>query len=144
MIDPGPPNSAPLRLHLRFPVDERAQAGGGGANARAARALATRFALSHEASGSDLQVCSFDWNAPPEPARLFLDHGSFADASFWAYTVPRLRRGDTVIVTSEVCVQVAARLLRPGSVQVINVPLPVDLDAFRPADDRGAARRALE
>jgi len=92
---------------------------------------------------ADLQVRSFSWEAPEKPARVFLDHGSFADASFWAYTMRKLRSGDTIVVTSEVCVRVAERLLRPGSVQLLKVPLPIDLERFQPARDRAALRREM-
>jgi len=139
-----PPKMRPLRLHLRFRADGEARAGGRGANRRAALALRAAFDVRDAADDADLQVCSFDWDAPAAPPRLFLDHGSFADAAFWAYTIRRLRPGDTILVTSEVCVRVAERLLRPESVRILNVPLPVDLDQFRPPRDRAALRRDLE
>ena len=142
--DPASPEKPPLRLHLRFRADDGLRGGGGGANARAARALGAAFDLRGSPDDADLQICSFDWEAPKTPARLFLDHGSFADASFWAYTIRSLRAGDTVVVTSRVCERVADRLLRPGSLQVINVPLPVDVDLFRPGGDRTSLRQGIE
>jgi glycosyltransferase involved in cell wall biosynthesis len=131
------------RLHVRFQVREDLRSGGGGANALVAEVLRREFEVVAPAESADLQVCSFDWNAPATPPRLFLDHGSFADAAFWAYVVPKLRPGDTIVVTSRVCEQVAGRLLEPGGVRIVRVPLPVDLNRFRPAADRAAARRAL-
>src|SRR5262245_41623818 len=98
MDDRSPQPSRPLRLHFRFRTDGTAAGGGGGANARAAAALGEAFERSDTPEDADLQVCSFDWRAPDRPSRVFLDHGSFADASFWTYTVPSLRPGDTIVV----------------------------------------------
>ena len=132
------------RIQLRFQVRGDPRSGGGGANARVAEVLRRACDVVTGDGPADLQVCSFDWSAPETPPRVFLDHGSFADASFWAYTVPKLRAGDTILVTSRVCEQVAERLLMPGGVRLQRVPLPVDVERFRPAPDRASARRALE
>src|SRR6185295_2532654 len=131
------------RLHIGYRTDVPAGGGGGGANQRAARVLWDAFDVRDSLDEADLQVRSFSWEAPEKPARVFLDHGSFADASFWAYTMRKLRSGDTIVVTSEVCVRVAERLLRPGSVQLLKVPLPIDLERFQPARDRAALRREI-
>ncbi|HET8946870.1 MAG TPA: glycosyltransferase family 4 protein [Candidatus Polarisedimenticolia bacterium] len=143
MSEPLHPAGRPPRLHIGFRTDVPAGGGGGGANQRAARALREAFDVRDALEEADLQIRSFSWEAPETPARLFLDHGSFADASFWAYTSRSLRPGDTILVASEVCVQIAARLLRPGSVQILKVPLPIDRDRFLPSRDRGLLRREI-
>jgi glycosyltransferase involved in cell wall biosynthesis len=132
------------RILLRFQVRGDPRSGGGGANARVAEVLRRECDIVTGHGPADLQVCSFEWDAPASPPRLFLDHGSFADASFWAYTVPKLRPGDTLLVTSRVCEQVAERLLLPGGVRLQRIALPVDVERFQPAPDRAAARRSLE
>jgi glycosyltransferase involved in cell wall biosynthesis len=137
---PAPPASSP-RLAMRFATGAEG-GGGGGANREAAAVLRAAYPIV-EVREADLQVCSFDWNAPLQPPRLFLDHGSFADASFWTYTAPGLRGADTIVVTSRVCEQVAARLVMPGCLHLARVPLPVDLQLFRPRPDRAALRAAL-
>jgi glycosyltransferase involved in cell wall biosynthesis len=135
----------PPRLALPFAsgVERGGGGGGGGANRVAAEVLRAAFPIG-DVGDADLQVCSFDWEAPPNPPRVFLDHGAFADASFWTYTAPRLRGSDTIVVTSRVCEQVAARLVMPGCLHLARVPLPVDLSMFRPAPDRATLRAELE
>src|SRR5262249_42267270 len=90
-----------------------------------------------------LQVCSLDWDAPPAPRRLFIDHGSFADPSFWAYRAPRLLSTDTILVASKVCVDVAARMLDQPSPRLRVVPFVADTEVSAPAAGRAAARAML-
>jgi glycosyltransferase involved in cell wall biosynthesis len=144
MSEPLHPAGRPPRLFIGYRTDVPAGGGGGGANQRSARALRDAFDVRESLEEADLQIRSFSWDAPDKPARLFLDHGSFADASFWAYSLRKLRPGDTILVTSEVCLRIAERLLRPGSVRVLKVPLPIDLDGFQPSGDRGALRQEIE
>ncbi|HET8946070.1 MAG TPA: glycosyltransferase, partial [Candidatus Polarisedimenticolia bacterium] len=143
MSEPLHPAGRRPRISIGFKTDVPAGGGGGGANQRVARVLREAFDVRDALEEADLQIRSFSWEAPETPARLFLDHGSFADASFWAYTIRRLRSGDTILVTSEVCVRIAERLLRPGSVRFEKVPLPIDLDRFQPSRDRGLLRREM-
>lgn len=48
---------------------------------RAPRLAQSAFEVGDD-SQVDLQIGSFDWKLEPHPPRVFLDHGSFADASF--------------------------------------------------------------
>jgi glycosyltransferase involved in cell wall biosynthesis len=93
---------------------------------------------------ADLQVCSFTWDVPSRPARLFIDHGSFADAAFWAYTAPRLLTSDTILVSSTVCRDVADRFFGEHAPRITIAPFPIDIGLFRPEPDKAAARRSLE
>lgn len=89
------------------PGDGAAPGGGAGVNRIAAEIFAEIGEIAETREEADLQVCSFSRNAPAVPARLFIDHGSFADASFWAYTAPKLLTSDTILVSSTVCREVA-------------------------------------
>ena len=106
--------------------------------------LRRRFPVADRPEDAALQVCSLDWNVPPSPRRMFIDHGSFADAGFWAYSAPKLRSSDTVLVTSQVCVRVAERLLDAPRPRMPVVPLFADTGVFHPLADRAGLRRQLE
>src|SRR6266850_3597843 len=122
-------------------------AGGGGGGSRVtdlcARLLQSSAEIVADPGSADLQVHSFNWRVPAEPPRLFVDHGSFADAGFWAYVVPRLRRSDTILVSSTACVRVAERFFADNGPLVLNVPFSVDTELFHPSTDRPAIRSAL-
>src|SRR5437867_8798624 len=72
--------------------------GGAGVNRLCAEAIRSSFDTADTVDRADLRARSFGWDAPASPRRLFIDHGSFADASFWAYTAPNLFVGDTILV----------------------------------------------
>jgi glycosyltransferase involved in cell wall biosynthesis len=109
-------------------------------NQAIARILGERFDLVAARPDADLQICSLDWNAPPAPPRLFVDHGSFADAGFWAYMAPRLRTTDTILVSSRVCLEVADRMLGAERPRLALVPYFADTDGFRRRADPAAVR----
>ncbi len=92
---------------------------------------------------AELQVHSFNWSPPIDPPRLFIDHGSFADASFWAYVAPRLGSSDTIVVSSTACVRVAERFFMGEGPLIQNVLYSVDTDLFHPSADRPALRATL-
>src|SRR5258708_16534191 len=131
------------RLFIALETGQNELGGGARANRVLAGVLAGRFASAPDAEGADLQVHSFNWNPPARPARLFIDQGSFADASFWACTAPRLRTTDTILVSSSVCARVAGRCFGSRSPQVRVVPLPIDTDRFRPRAARRGPRARL-
>lgn len=129
---------------IDFATDPAADSGGGpGVNRLCAAAIRSSWSTSETAEGADLRVRSFGWNAPPSPRRMFIDHGSFADAGFWTYTAPGLLVGDTILVASTVCVEVAARFIRSPGPPVLRVPFAIEVDRFQPAADRREARAAL-
>jgi len=105
--------------------------------------LRRSFQVVDNRQAADLVVASFDWKQPQAPRRLFIDHGSFADASFWTFTVPGLRSSDTILVASRVCERVAARCIEAAGARILRVPFFVDTDRFRPVPDRLGARRQL-
>jgi glycosyltransferase involved in cell wall biosynthesis len=121
-----------------------AQSGGAGVNRLCAEIVRSAFPVVDDPLRADLRVKAFSWDGPTLPRRLFIDHGSFADASFWTYSSPKLRIGDTILVSSSVCVEVARRFLLSEGPRVLCVPFSVDTDLFRPAVDRVVRRRALE
>ncbi len=139
MGDPGRP-----RIFIGFPQGRRSLGGGQQANLACEGVLRSNFVVAGSIAEADLHVISFAWEAPAEPRRIFVDHGSFADASFWAYTAPRLRASDTILVSSPVCVRVAERCFAAGGPLVLNVPFPVDLERFLPASDRHSLRKEIE
>src|SRR5262245_54200154 len=61
----------------------------------------------------DPLLCFSEWTHATGQRRCFVDHGAFADASFWAWIAPQLRTDDTIIVSSRVCEQVTNRMLEP-------------------------------
>jgi glycosyltransferase involved in cell wall biosynthesis len=128
------------RVYIGLPDAPGAPGGGSGANRACVEALRSSFSIAGSRDDADLQVCSFSWDAPAAPRRLFIDHGSFADAAFWAYSAPRLRTGDTILVASRVCERVAERFIEGPGPRIVRVPFPVDTRRFRPADDRRALR----
>src|SRR5437867_3007785 len=121
--------------------------GGAGVNRLCAEVLRSSFPAADDPVRADLRVKTFSWNAPTRPRRLFIDHGSFADAGFWTYSAPRLRFDDTILVSSRVCVDVARRFIQGEGPRVECVPFPVDIETFRPVGDRkevcGAFRREV-
>jgi glycosyltransferase involved in cell wall biosynthesis len=135
--------SAVGRLFLAFRSERNDLGGGGRANFECAEVLKTEFSTVGEIDQADMQVCSFTWDAPVDPPRLFIDHGSFADASFWAYLAPRLRTSDTVLVSSQVCARVAERCFGPERPLLLNVPFCVDTELYRPESHRRTARRRV-
>src|SRR2546428_6383688 len=136
--------SQPGGIYLDFEeAPERAQGGGVGVNRLCAEVLRSAFPAADDPVHADLRVKSFSWNAPARPRRLFIDHGSFADAGFWTYSAPRLRASDTILVSSSVCLRVAERFFQEDGPLLQCVPFPVDLELFRPQPDRAAARRSL-
>jgi glycosyltransferase involved in cell wall biosynthesis len=132
------------RLHLRFPHGGTEFGGVDRVNHAIAAVLRETFEIVDDAARADLQLCAHDWAAPHPPRRLFVDHGAFADASFWACTAPRLRRDDAVLVTSAVCEAIAERCFAAERPALRRVPLFVDTALFHPAADRRRARRELE
>src|SRR2546425_898923 len=136
--------SQPGGIYLDFEeAPERAQGGGVGVNRLCAEVLRSAFPAADDPVHADLRVKSFSWNAPARPRRLFIDHGSFADAGFWTYSAPRLRFDDTILVASSVCVEVARRFIQGEDPRVKRVPFPVDIETFRPVGDRRERGRAL-
>jgi glycosyltransferase involved in cell wall biosynthesis len=123
--------------------EDRAAAGGARVNSLCAGTLRSSFPIVDDPARADLQVRSFDWRPAGSPACLFIDHGSFADAGFWAFTATGLRARDTILVSSAVCERVAARFFAADGPLVLTVPFSVDLDLFRPAGDRPALRAEL-
>lgn len=131
------------RVFIGFEADRNDLGGGNRVNWLCAEILRAEFEEVPSASGAVLQAHSFNWKAPAPPRRLFIDHGSFADAGFWAFVAPGLRASDTIIVSSSVCAQVAGKIIEAGGPLILTVPFPVDLGLFAPADDRGSTRRAM-
>src|SRR5262245_15235855 len=138
MTEPSDP-----RLYLAIPAAREIQSGGAGANQVAVEALGRSFEIVERREDADLQICSFGWEAPYSPRRVFIDHGSFADAGFWAYTAPRLRVADTILAASRVCAQVAERIVESAGPRILEVPLPIDTDRFRPSAARTEIRARL-
>src|SRR5262245_35682134 len=85
--------------------------GGAGVNRTCAEILLSRFTIVDAPERAKLRIKSVSWDAPANPRRIFIDHGSFADASFWTYHAPRLRVDDTILVSSGVCTDVARRFI---------------------------------
>jgi glycosyltransferase involved in cell wall biosynthesis len=136
--------SAPKnRVFIGFAADSNDLGGGNRVNRLCAEVLRSDFDEAQSPGEAALQAHSFNWKAPLRPRRLFIDHGSFADASFWAYVAPTLRASDSIIVSSSVCARVAERFIEADGPMILNVPFSVDLRQFRPADDRGANRDAV-
>jgi glycosyltransferase involved in cell wall biosynthesis len=131
------------RVFIHFPHGATSFGGVDRVNHTIAGILQRHFEVVDDPAGADLQVCANDWNVPAPPRRLFIDHGSFADAGFWAYTAPKLERSDAILVTSRVCERVADRLFADERPRLHRVPLFVDTDLFRPASDRAVGRREL-
>ena len=131
-------------LYLSFQPQRNELGGGNRADRVCADVLRARFPLAGDPRSADLQVRSASWDAPTRPRRLFIDHGSFADAGFWAYTAPRLRTSDTILVSSSVCLRVADRCFGESRPLVLDVPFSVDTEVFRPAVERVALRRDFE
>lgn len=132
-----------LRLFLGFQAEPNDGGGGNLANRVCADVLRSSFVEVDRREDADLQICSYAWDGPPDPARLFIDHGSFADAGFWAFRAPRLTSRDTVLVASSVCQRIAQRFIVGQGPSMAIVPLPIDTDLFSPAMDRRVVRQAL-
>jgi glycosyltransferase involved in cell wall biosynthesis len=132
------------RLYLSFQPDRNELGGGNRADLVCADILRARFDVVDSPLSADLQVRSASWDAPSRSRRLYIDHGSFADASFWAYVAPRLMTTDTILVSSSVCVCVAERCFAEDRPLIVNVPFSVDTEVFRPAEGREALRREME
>ena len=112
-------------------------------NRTVAEILRRRFPVADRLEQADLQVLSTSWEAPPSPPRLFVDHGSFADAGFWAFTAPRLRANDSIFVSSRVCLRIAERLWTEPRPNLCHVPYFADTSVFRPATDRAQVRESV-
>ncbi len=112
-------------------------------NLQIATTLAERFDVVQEPERADLQVCSFGRPAPAGPRRLWIDHGSFADAGFWTYTATRLSVDDTILVSSRVCLEIADRIFGSRRPSLVHVPYFADTTVFHPASDRRAVRDRL-
>lgn len=132
-----------IRLFLAYQTDPGDGGGGNLANRVCADVLRSSFDVVDHREDADLQVISYAWDGAPHPARLFIDHGSFADAGFWAFRAPGLTSRDTVLVASSVCQRIAQRFIESGGPSVVTVPLPIDTEQFSPAVDRQAVRRGL-
>ncbi len=132
------------RIHLGLSGSTGSHGGVSAVNGRIAEILRRRFPTAERPEDAALRVCSLDWDVPLSPRRLFVDHGSFADASFWAYKAPKLRTDDTLLVSSRVCLQVAERILEPPRPRMPVVPLFADTDLFHPPSDRMRLRQELE
>lgn len=130
-------------IFIGFEADQNDLGGGNRVNRLCAEVLRTDFEEVPSPRRAVLQAHSFNWKAPERPRRLFIDHGSFADAGFWTFVAPGLKTSDTIIVASSVCARVAERFIEARGPLVLTVPFPVDLGLFRPADDRGSTRRAV-
>ena len=133
-----------FRSERALPGSGTGPGGGAGVNRTAVEILEEIAQIAKTREEADLQICSFAWDMPSRPARLFIDHGSFADASFWAYSAPKLLTSDTILVSSTVCRVIADRFFGEHAPRIAIVPFPIDIGLFRPEPDRGAARRALE
>ncbi len=112
-------------------------------NLQIATTLAERFGVVSEPERADLQICSFAGPAPEDPRRLWIDHGSFADAGFWTYTAPRLSVDDTILVSSRVCMEIADRIFGNRRPSLVHVPYFADTTVFHPVPDRRAVRDKL-
>src|SRR6266481_5260379 len=101
----------PIRRHTIHLTSVPTAGGGGGSRVMAVCASVLRSVadIVPDPALAEIQVHSFNWSTPIDPPRLFIDHGSFADASFWAYVAPRLRSSDTIVVSSTTCLLVAER-----------------------------------
>ncbi len=130
-------------IHIGFATEPSDHGGTNRVNRTIAGILRRRLPVAPDPAGAAVQVHSLSWNVPASPRRLFIDHGAFADAGFWAYTAPRLRGDDTILVSSTVCLRVAERLLDRPRPELLRVPYYADTAVFRPPRDRGAARRAV-
>ena len=131
------------RLFVSFEGTASGYGGVGAVNRVAARVLRESFPTVADPAEADLQVLLFGGSLPAGPRRLFLDHGSFADAGFWAYVAPALRTTDAILVSCRACIEVAERMLASPRPELRLVPLFADTGTFRPAEDRGALRREL-
>ena len=130
-------------IFIGFEADQNDLGGGNRVNRLCAGVLRDDFERADSPDRAVLQAHSFNWGAPIHPRRLFIDHGSFADASFWAYVAPTLRAADTVVVSSSVCARVAERFFETRGPRILTVPFSVDLNVFRPTDDRESVRRSV-
>ena len=130
-------------LFVSFAGTASGYGGVGAVNRVAARVLEQSFPTVTDPARADLQVLLFGGSRPVGPRRLFLDHGSFADAGFWAYVAPTLRTTDAILVSCRACIEIAERLLDPPRPELRLVPLFADTDTFRPAPDRAVRRREL-
>ncbi len=105
--------------------------------------LKKHFETEGAAQKDDAIFCFSEWTHATGRRRCFLDHGSFADGSYWAWIAPQLRTDDAIIVSSRVCEQVADRMLESPRPAIHLVPYFADTDVFVPADDRDLRRRQL-
>ena len=117
--------------------------GAGHVNLVAHEAVAARFDMADSAADAGLQIGTTIQKLPAHPPRFFLDHGAFADATWWAFVAPVLNSRDTIAVTSRVCRDLAAHMWDSNGPAIVDLPLFADTAVFRPADDRDGARRAL-
>ncbi len=112
-------------------------------NLQIATTLAKHFGVVAEPERAELQLCSFGRPTPDGPRRLWIDHGSFADAGFWTYTAPRMRVDDTILVSSRVCLEIADRILGARRPSFVHVPYFADTGVFHPAANRRKLRDEL-
>jgi glycosyltransferase involved in cell wall biosynthesis len=124
------------RIYIGFPHRGTTFGGVDRVNKAIADVAADTFELVDDAAAASLQIHSHRWKVAPEPRRLFVDHGSFADAGFWAYSAPTLRREDTLLVASGVCERIADRMFGKARPRLKRVPLFADTAVFRPREDR--------
>ncbi len=130
-------------VYLDFSGPRTESGGTGFLNHTAADSIRRGFQVADRPESADIRVCSLNWSAPREPRRLFIDHGSFADAGFWTSTARTLTDQDVVVVSSRVCLQVAERLFGDPRPRIRLVPFFVDTDRFRPSPDRDRIRDEL-
>jgi glycosyltransferase involved in cell wall biosynthesis len=135
--------AGPGRIFIGFRASRDDLGGGNRTDRVCSETLEAEFEIARSRDQADLQICSQSWQAPQDPPRVFIDHGSFADASFWTYTAPRLRTSDTILVSSSVCVRVAERCFGEAAPLIRCVPFSIDIDVFRPAEDRASVRRQI-
>jgi glycosyltransferase involved in cell wall biosynthesis len=106
--------------------------------------LAATFEIT-DAEHADLVVVGGLTLEPPVgPPHVVIAHGAVLDPGHWSRTIPRLRRQDTLVVTSRSDEAVIAKLAGEPFCRVARLPLFVDTSFFRPRPElRRAAREEL-
>jgi glycosyltransferase involved in cell wall biosynthesis len=115
--------------------------GAGLVNSVAHETLRDHFELVDTPGQAELQCATTLDELTAPPRRILLDHGAFADATFWAFAAGRLAPSDTVAVTSQVCRSLAARMWNANGPTLIDLPLFADTSVFHPSADRSQERR---
>ncbi|MGH2500856.1 MAG: hypothetical protein ACRDF0_12325, partial [Candidatus Limnocylindria bacterium] len=105
-----------------------------------ADAVLESFEPAADPDGADLQIHALPGRLPEGTGRVFVDHGAFADASFWACVAPALTGSDAILVGSTVCQRLAEAMIESDGPEIHLVPFGIDTRHFSPPNDRRQAR----